>query len=250
MLKRIIRRAPGNSPTGWVLRLLDPSSHRVERLAAELAAALPDKARVLDSGAGESPFKRYFDRHSYIAVDGGWGDEAWDYSSLDALCDLTVLPFADNSLDAVLCTQVLEHVNEPALVLAEFQRVLKPGALLYLSAPQGWGVHQAPHDYFRFTRYGLEYLLRKAGFHVNSVKPSCGYFGYLGNRLSVLPKILFWRIRPWPLRLLFAPLEIAFSIVFFILFPLLLNAVDFLDRRRDYTLNYLVKAEKPKGNGA
>ncbi len=57
----------------------------------------------------------------------------------------------------------LEHLPEPGLALAEIARTLEPGGRLLIAAPHEWEVHQAPHDYFRYTRYGLQYLLERAG---------------------------------------------------------------------------------------
>jgi SAM-dependent methyltransferase len=180
-------------------------------------------------------------------VDTTWGDRAWDYSKLDVISQLENLPFASQMFDSVICTQVLEHVKEPQLVLNEIARALKEGGMICLTAPQGWGIHQPPHDYFRFTHFGLSYLLQKAGFAEISITPSCGYFGYLANRLTVVPKILFWQIKSKWVRILLFPFEIVSYFLFVILIPLILNAIDFLDRKQDYTLNYLVKGKKKIG---
>lgn len=227
-----------------IMRRIDPLSYVIEQFAFSLSKEVPTGAKILDAGAGETPFKKFFKNHKYLAVDTKWGDNNWNYSNLDLIADLTKLPFKESTFDAVLCTQVLEHVKEPSIVLAEFYRVIKAEGVLYLSAPQGWGVHQTPHDYFRFTCYGLRYLLEKAGFKVLSIKPSCGYFGYLSNRLTILPKTLFWQIRSRWLRLVMFPLELLSYFFFVLIFPLILNAMDFLDQKRDYTLNYFVKGVK------
>jgi ubiquinone/menaquinone biosynthesis C-methylase UbiE len=67
-------------------------------------------------------------------------------------------------VDAVLSTQVLEHVADPLSVLAEFFRVLKPDGRLWLTAPFVWYLHEEPYDYYRFTSHGLRFLLERAGF--------------------------------------------------------------------------------------
>ncbi len=128
------------------------------------AAALADGVRVLDAGAGECAYKKKFDRHCYTGVDLGIGDAHWNYSQLDAIADLIALPFRGASFDAALNIVTLEHVREPAVVLAELCRVLVPGGRLLLVVPHEWEEHQVPHDYFRYTRYGARYLLEKAGF--------------------------------------------------------------------------------------
>ena len=65
----------------------------IEDAVRSLAERLPAGARVLDAGAGEGQYARYFSRQRYAGVDLGVGDAAWDYSKLDALADLTALPF-------------------------------------------------------------------------------------------------------------------------------------------------------------
>lgn len=226
-------------------RLIDPYSYRIDSFIKGISIGIEAGGRVLDAGAGECGYKEFFKNQHYTAVDLCQGDITWDYSCIDAACNLETLPFKDNTFDTIICTQVLEHVREPAAVLKEFQRVLKPGKKLYLSAPQGWGVHQPPHDYFRFTCYGLSYLLEKAGFQVLFVWPIGGYYQYLANRLTILPKTLFWQIKSRFFRTILFPLELLSYLVFVLILPWMLNALDFLDRRKDYTLNYRASALKP-----
>ena len=71
----------------------------------------------------------------------------------------------------------------PGRALAEIARTLVPGGALLIAAPHEWEVHQAPHDYFRYTRYGLAYLLEKAGFEVREMRAAGGYFRLLARRL-------------------------------------------------------------------
>ena len=132
------------------------------------------------------------------------------------------------------------------MVINEFFRTLKQGSYLCLTAPQGWGVHQPPHDYFRFTNHGLRFLFRKAGFEIIRLKPVCGYFGYLANRLTLLPKVLFWQTKNKLIRAILIPLEILSYLIFVLVLPIVLNALDFLDQKRDYTLNYMAMVRKPQ----
>jgi len=226
-----------------IRRWIDSASYGIEQFVFSLSKELPPDAKILDAGAGEAPFKKFFKSHKYIAIDTKCGDADWDYSNLDFAGDLAKLPFKEGTFDAVLCTQVLEHVKEPGKVLEELHKVLKKGGFLYLSAPQGWGVHQAPHDYYRYTCYGLQYLLEKVGFRVIYIRPSCGYFGYLANRLTIFPK-MFWQIKSQWIRIIMFPFELLSYFFFVLIFPVILNIIDFFDKERDYTLNYFVKAIK------
>ena len=121
-------------------------------MCPRFARSLTAGTRVLDAGAGECRYARKFSHCRYVAVDLAVGDADWDYSRLDGVADLARLPFRDGSFGAALNIVVLEHVRDPRAVLQELNRVLAPGARLLLAAPQEWGVHQAPHDYFRYTR--------------------------------------------------------------------------------------------------
>jgi SAM-dependent methyltransferase len=230
---------------GFIKRFIDPVTASIDKFVESSFSEVEAGSLILDAGAGECRFKdKLKGKLRYIAVDTTWGDREWDYSKIDVMSHLENLPFASRLFDSVICTQVLEHVSEPQVVLTELSRTLKEEGMIYLTAPQGWGVHQPPHDYFRFTNYGLSYLLQKAGFEEITITPSCGYFGYLANRLTMVPKILFWQLRNKWMRIVLFPLEIISYFLFVVLFPVILNAIDFLDHRQDYTLNYLVKGRK------
>ena len=203
---------------------------RIEAAVAAFAAALPPGARVLDAGAGEGAYRPHFKGQRYIGLDLGIGDRQWDYSRLDVLGDLTSLPFANGVFDAALNIVTLEHVKDPRMVLTELARVLKPGARLLLVVPHEWEVHQHPHDFFRFTRYGVEELARAAAMRVVSMEPGGGYFRLLARRL--LGGAQFF---PMPFRFLWL-LAVAAP-------ALLLPLLDRLDTKKDFTLGYLAVLE-------
>jgi len=201
----------------------------IERAVAQFAAGLPAAARVLDAGAGEGQYAPLFRNQRYCGVDCAAGDATWDYSGLEAVADLLALPFKDETFDACLNIVTLEHVREPARVLGEIARTLRCGGRLLLVVPQDWEVHQSPHDYFRFTRHGVHYLVGKAGFTDVDVRPAGGYFRLLARRLlnglQFFPPLLFL-----PAALLLVPPA------------LVLPLFDFLDRERNFTLGYICTA--------
>lgn len=203
----------------------------IDRAVAAFAAGLPAGCRVLDAGAGEGQYARYFKRQRYTGVDLGVGDAAWDYGRLHAVADLTALPFHDESFDACISIVTLEHVKEPARALGEIARSLKPGARVLLAVPHEWEVHQSPHDYWRFTRHGIHYLIEEAGFQDIRIEPVGGFFRLLARRLANGMQVV-----PLPLlpvaALLFAPPA------------LILPLFDFLDRQRNFTLGYICTARK------
>ena len=207
----------------------------IEEAISAFARKLPHHARVLDAGSGEGQYAHFFADHRYCGVDLAVGDAAWDYTNLDAVADLTALPFRAGVFDAAIHIVTIEHLREPARALAEIARTLKPGGILLIAAPHEWEVHQAPHDYFRYTRYGLAYLLEEAGLQVLDMRPAGGYFRLLSRRLLNGLQFFSGGLR-WPL---FLPAAI-------LLVPpaLILPFLDFLDRDRNFTLGYLCKAQK------
>jgi len=199
------------------------------------AAALPDGARVLDAGSGEGQYSHHFARQRYTGADLAIGDAAWDYSRVDTIADLTALPFRTAVFDAAIHIVTIEHLPEPGRALCEIGRTLAPGGLLLIAAPHEWEVHQAPYDYFRYTRYGLAHLLDRAGFDVCEMQPAGGYFRLLARRLLNGLQFFTGGIR-W---LLFVPAAI-------LLVPpaLIMPLLDALDRDRNFTLGYLCTARR------
>jgi len=198
---------------------------------ASFAAGLPSAARVLDAGAGERRHAKYFGGQRYLAVDLAVGDSSWDYGKLDAIADLTALPFRDCSFDACINVVTLEHIREPACALREMGRTLAPGGRLLLIVPHEWEVHQSPHDYYRYTRHGAEYLLSKAGFLDCQIEPVGGYFRLCARRL--LNGLQFF---PGPLFFVAA--------IFLVPPALVLPLFDSLDRERNFTLGYVCTAKR------
>lgn len=225
----------------FLKRRINPLEYSVEEF---VRSANSGSGRVvLDAGAGEARYARYFSNHVYVALDSTAGDPSWDYSRIHIQGDLASLPLAPGSVDTVVSTQVLEHVPDPVQTLKELQRVLRPGGRLYLTAPQGWHEHQAPNDYFRFTRYSLERILEQAGFVDVAVHPLGGYFHYLGHRLTYIPKVLF-QDRQGLQRALLFPLELGSLFLFCLAGPILCFYLDRLDNKKEFTLLYRCTATK------
>ena len=223
-------------------RRIHPLEFGIQDLVKE-AAAQPSRSIVIDAGAGECRFAKDFHQHCYVGVDFARGEEAWDYSQLNLVGDLKALPIRSGCADVALSTQVLEHVPNPDQVIQEIGRILRPGGRLYLSAPQGWGEHQQPYDFYRFTRFSLQQLLHQAGFTGLDIRPMGGYFHYLGHRLTYIPKILF-SPRRGIARLLLLPLEIACLAFFCLIAPIACYYLDRLDSQKEFTLGYRVVAIK------
>ncbi len=204
----------------------------IEDAVEDFSATLASGARLLDAGAGEGNYKRHFTSQRYFGLDLGVGDAGWNYSRLDVVGDVSALPFRDAAFDGCLNVVTLEHVREPGRAVAELARTLAPGGRLLLIAPHQWEEHQPPHDYYRFTRYGLQYLLHQAGLAEASIRPVGGFFRLLSRRL-------FNALQFFP------GLWMLVAALFFVPPALLLPLLEPLDRRRNFTLGYICSARKP-----
>lgn len=133
------------------------------------------RGRLLDIGCGDKPFKPFIEGivDEYIGLEHP--DSPNNISQADIFGSADDLPFSENSFDTVLLIQVLEHVEEPGIVLSEIQRVLKPGGKLIIAVPFIYPEHESPRDFYRYTRYGLFYLTSKVGLDALSLYPVAGF---------------------------------------------------------------------------
>lgn len=121
---------------------------------------------VYDVGCGTKPFGRFLSgvAGSHIGIDmaGGFYGE----SAVDVIGIADAIPVRDAVADAVLSSQVIEHLPDPEEALREARRILKPGGLLFISFPLLFPLHAAPYDFFRYTEHGFEAMCRRHGFEV------------------------------------------------------------------------------------
>lgn len=139
----------------------------VRDLSTDVSGALERVARgvVLDVGCGEKPYRACASTATkWIGLDVDSNSQADLHGTAESI------PLPPESVDTILCTQVLEHVPHPWLAVGEFQRVLRPGGVLILTVPQYWPLHEEPHDFFRFTTHGLERLLGDAGLQIEEMR--------------------------------------------------------------------------------
>ena len=194
---------------------------------------------VLDVGCGMRPYEPAF-RHRvrrWLGVDRP--HSAAGRPTADIFADTTALPIRDGAFDTVLCTQVLEHVPDPALVMREIARVLHTGGRLILTAPQTNPLHEEPHDYYRYTKYGLAYLAEQVGFSVIAIEPMGGAIATVAQQVvwHLAPLNRLPRIGPRVYGAVIAPLQWAALWVDRI-------AVRYLDGGQETTIGYLLVAEK------
>jgi SAM-dependent methyltransferase len=207
-----IRREPGTlGRIRFALRmLLDLQLLTCTRFLSPHLAGM--NGAVLDVGCGEMPFRGLLPAGTkYTGLDVPRADcfgmrrhpEIEDFDGLH-------IPFADASFDHILCTEVLEHAEDPVALVAEMHRVLRRGGTLLATVPFSARVHHAPYDYYRFTRFGLARIF--AGFGAVDVSERGDDLAAIANKLIVVclriarPSwALVWRV---PLLALAGPLAL------------------------------------------
>lgn len=172
---------------------------------------IPSGGRILDAGAGERRYRTACAHLKYVSHDfcqyEGVGDGSglqtgtWNTEGIDIVSDITAIPQPDDSFDAILCSEVLEHVPEPIRVLQEFRRLLRVGGTLILTAPFASIVHFAPYHYYSgFSRYWYEYHLPMWGFRINQLTSNGDWFCLCEQELRRLGSVARNRgDRAWPL---------------------------------------------------
>lgn len=160
-------------------RHLAPSSRLFATLIADFYSdALPTHlhgGRLLDLGCGTVPLFDRYRPHVASVTTADWPTSFHQLEHVDVYCDLNRrLPFRSDSFDAVLSSDVIEHLADGLEAVGEIHRVLRPGGVLLLNTPFLYPIHEAPHDYVRYTRFGLASLANRAGLTVESVEPIGG----------------------------------------------------------------------------
>lgn len=129
------------------------------------------KGVVLDAGSGEiRRYKSSFKFEKYITLDINSAIRP------DIVGSVENIPLDSNSIDSIISTQVLEHVKNPQKAVKEFFRILKNDGYCLVTVPQSSELHEEPNDYFRFTRFGLEELFKKAGFKIILTEKRGGFW--------------------------------------------------------------------------
>jgi SAM-dependent methyltransferase len=149
----------------------------VRRARAEIRSREPV---VLDVGCGERPYEDLFAGCTYWGLNYGT-----EHARPHLVGTALALPVRDCAVDLVFASQVIEHLPDPASFLAECARVLRPGGRVVVTGPLYWPLHEEPHDYFRFTRYGFAELVRRAGLDLIEVKEDGGNWAMIGQALAL-----------------------------------------------------------------
>lgn len=171
-------------------RLFSPASLGLVDTAERIIRATA-RGVVLDVGCGTMPYRDLIEAAGadYVGLDVEARIEGVTH-----VCSATnMYTVTDASIDVVLCSEVLEHVAEPATALAEMARVLRPDGQLIVTVPFLGRLHEEPHDYYRYTEHGLRTLLDAAGFRLDRLEITGSVFSLLGHQVSTGIMLATWR---------------------------------------------------------
>lgn len=159
----------------------------------EKLKSLPAGSKILDAGAGELRFKPYCNHLHYVSQDfgqyNGHGDgvglqtNTWNNTKLDIVSDITQIPVDDESFDAILCTEVLEHVPNALAAIQEFYRILKPNGILFITAPFCSLTHFAPYHFGGLNSYWYKHHLPEIGFAIVEISQNGSWFAFMAQEL-------------------------------------------------------------------
>jgi SAM-dependent methyltransferase len=184
--------------------LLDLQVWTVYRdLRRELTAVEGD---VLDVGCGQSPYKFLIDRRAarYVGIDVLEADTFGAGHETVVAFDGEHIPFPDEHFDAVVCTEVLEHVQHFQNLVDDIHRVMKPGARAIVTVPWSARFHYIPHDFFRYTPSSLRSIFQK--FRSVTITPRGTDVAVIGSKVVVLWYRNLWPTTRW--KRLFTPIWI------------------------------------------
>lgn len=214
--------------------IFQPDRYLLKKQIGELSRYI--KGRILDIGSGPNGgrYRNLFSFDEYVTLDINP-----DFKP-DVVASAEKLPFTDSSFDGIVCFQVLDDLRAPEKAIREMARVLKQSGYGLISVPQSNELHDEPHDYWRFTKYGVSTILENAGFEVVKILPRGGFWAL---RAQMVSRYFIDLLNLYKHRLfghLLSPL--------FFIFGNLAIGLDILDKSkasRKHTIGWLVLFRKP-----
>ena len=140
-----------------------------------LKEALPKycRGKVIDIGSGHAKYRYLIEplAGSYTTVDNMSSDYQFGSTQVkpDFISDVLKLPFEDGKFDTAICTEVLEHVEDPLKLVSEVSRMLKPGGYALISSGWATAYHKEPKDYWRFSLDAYRLLCERVGLELVDV---------------------------------------------------------------------------------
>jgi SAM-dependent methyltransferase len=168
LIPKDLRRYPHIKEHNWVIHKI------LINFIAECSRKFA-RGTLVDIGCGMKPYKDLFDPYvdSYIGIDPNACQN--DHSCPGVSADAYNTTLNDGTCEIILCTEVLEHLEDPGRALSEMNRILKDDGIVILTVPFFWHIHEAPRDFYRYSEYGLRHLFEEAGFGIIEIRPLTGF---------------------------------------------------------------------------
>lgn len=197
-MKNMIKKIPFFKNLAKKLNTLNERNDWVKQQIGSLA----EGSSILDAGCGSQRYKYLCDKLNYYAQDFGEykkdkitiigndsrglkNDDVYKYGNLDYIGDIWDIKEKNEKFDAILCTEVLEHIPYPIQTITEFARLLKPGGILILTAPSNCLRHMDP--YFFSSGYSdrwYEKFLPLNSFKIEEIKHVGDYYRWLATEIG------------------------------------------------------------------
>lgn len=214
--------------------------------------SLGRKECLLDLGCGARPYFSIY--HSYFTktIGADLADSPFPKKEIDIYCSAIDVPLPDESVDVILCTEVLHDLTEPDLFFSEVKRLLKKGGILVLTSPFVVPIVDGSFDHYRYTKHGLTYRIQKSGLEVKSIEEVSDLFGTIIT-LSIKPILKFFNALSKIFRIqaiysVYNPFLFLFAILpqlFYLFFTKLPIVGSILKRFRYGSIGYVSIAQKP-----
>lgn len=174
-----------------IMKFLSPAMYIIVR---QIKPAIDQyvKGKLIDIGAGHMPLKKLLEKKAELYDTLDIEARAGGVTFIGSVLDMHMI--AAETYDAAVSFAVLEHVPDPFKAASEINRVLKKGGYFLLSLPHISRLHEIPHDYFRFTEFGIRVLLEKNGFEIIELQRSGTLLSYLTHQLSTVLLGLSWHM--------------------------------------------------------
>lgn len=175
---------------------LNPLSWLIAQLIADgYSTLIPRfvKGDFADLGCGLAPFREFYSPYAASIFLSDWSSSVHKPAFIDAAWSLNEpLPCPGERFDSILVSDVLEHLPHPRLLAGELHRILRKGGVVLFNTPFLYGIHEAPHDYYRYTEFALRDIMQEAGFEVVHLVP-------FGSGLQALCDLATKQLRAIPI---------------------------------------------------
>lgn len=131
---------------------------------------LGQKDCLLDLGCGPRPYFSIYEPYFSKTIGADLADSPFPKKEIDIYCSATQVPLPDESVDVILCTEVIHDLPEPDLFFLEAKRLLKKGGILVMTSPFVVPIVDGSFDHYRYTKQGLIYRIQKSGLEVKSIE--------------------------------------------------------------------------------